>query len=668
MANVSESSQSRNLTPLEERDKVRKKPEVIFGTRDLTGKMNGIKEILENSVDEAREGFGDLITMSIDKDDIITVEDFGRGLPMHYNEDVKAYNWELALCKLYASGKYDDTQYSSAVGTNGLGLASMQFASKFMEVESIYDGIRYTISFKEGIVQGGLKEEPNKTGKEHGTKIRFQPDDNVFSGAVGEPLDVKYYVDYMRKKAISNDGVAFKLSHWKDIPDGIVIKFEDGPKEFINSIDGRIMDAVSFKGEATGRDKPDSEEYTVKMTIAFAFTEDVSLLENYHNGSQLTSTQKNMTMDMMRYAMVKQLSEAAKERKKLSEKDSFTYKDIEGNLLYIGTTDCPGYLTWFEHQTKSGIINPFIRSAYMNFCVDSVKSWVKNNKTIVDKAVELAYINKQAREEADKISREVVNKLKKSNGLGNRIDHFCDATTFNPEENEIYWVEGESAFGSAKKARVHSLQALLALTGKPLNCQKSSLIDAVQNEVILRIARALGCGFEISDDKLSDLIEKLPKFDLKKIRYKKIMICTDGDVDGKHIRCLCLAILYRLFPTLLKEGMVYIVDSPLFEIVDIKADTSVFAYSNAERDQIIAAYKSKGIKYEVLRSKGLGENNEDMMYYTTMSPETRRVTRVVYDEEHASQIAEVFEKLLGKDLASRKEIIAEFFPTVEAEI
>ena len=661
----------RHLTGLEEKDKVRKKPEVMFGTRDITGAANGIYEVVANAVDEAREGHGNVIDFTISADNVVEVNDRGRGLPMGWNPVAKRYDWEFALCQLYASGKYDNEQYGNALGSNGLGLAAMQFASEFMDVESIYDGNRYEIHFKKGDpVSKLLKSPADPNGKKSGTRIRFKPDEEVFMGINEERLPMEFFIDLMRKQAMNLPGLQFNFTHPDENGEMQTLKivFKNGIKEFVEKVAAKgciAPDTGYFTDEANGEDEP-GKHYNLKMQIAFSFSDTFGALEVYHNSSQMTSTDKNYTQDALKTAAVNVFTDYAREQKAIGKADRFLYRDIEPNLVCVGTTDSPGYLTWYEHQTKDGVINPFIKKAFGGFCYRSFMSWLKNSKS-TPAILQQVITNKKAREEADRVSRNVISKLNKSaNSMGSRVDDFCDCTSDNPSETEIYIVEGLSAFGAAKKARSPKTQAVLALKGKPLNCQKASIFDIVQDEVILRIARAFGCGLEINlpGKKIPEQLRELPKFDIHKMRYGKVVICTDGDVDGSHIRTLMLTLLYRLFPSLIKYGMVYIVESPLYEFVVKGADRSYFAYSDAERDKYIERLDSNGFKYKIQRSKGLGENDSDMMSYTTMAPETRKLVRVEYvkDEE---LLAATFERLLGDDLKSRKAIIEQYFSKYE---
>lgn len=657
--------ESRNLVSLEEKDKVRKKPGVIFGTADMDGAVNGIYEIVDNSIDEAREGYGNDIYFSVEPNNIVTVEDFGRGLPMHYNEETGVYNWKLALCTMYASGKYDDSQYTSALGTNGLGLTAMQFASEFMDVESVYDGKVYSMHFEKGDPIGDLKVAKNRSSKKHGTKIRFKLDSEVFLGIDNENIPVEYFLEKFTRKAMIHPGLTFHFKHYADTVPERTIVFEGGMVEMIDKIskDPITSRTAYFRESVFGTDRASDPDYELKMQIAFRFDKNAGMVDVYHNGAYLSYQNRNITLAGLRRAMLKVLNDCAKAGSKLRKNDSFTFSDIEGSFIAIGSTDCPGNRTIFHNQVKDAIANPFIATSFEKFCEASFRSWANANPKDMDSVIEVALINKQAREEADKVSREVTNALKKANGIGNRIENFCDCKSRDIDINELYLVEGLSAFGSCKRARSANTQAVLALKGKPLNCQKAKVQDAVSNEVVLRIARALGCGFEIHGKNNIDL----PKFDVKKLRYGKIMICTDGDIDGNHIRCLVLTLIYRLMPTLLKQGRVYIVESPLYEFAFNGNRHSEFAYSDEERDEKIAELSEQKAKYRILRSKGLGENNADMMSLTTMNAKTRRVVKVEYQEDE-SKMAEAFEQLLGDDLKSRKAIISEYFSKIAVDL
>lgn len=658
---------NRNLKELSNIESVRQRPGNIFGTNDMEGEVHGINEVIMNSCDEAKEGFGKKITINIEEKNIITVEDEGRGIPMGWNSDAQKFNWEIALCTLYGSGKYDSSQYTNVAGLNGLGLTAMQFASEFMEVTSTYDGIEHYIEFKQGIPQCDLIERQAAEGK-HGTKIRFKPDPKVFVGAE-DTIPVNEFIDILRKQAMVIPGLEININHCNNKP--ITFKFDNGTVDFIDTVIPDRMNSTTayYEDSATGidDDKINSEPYNLYMRLAFSFSSTSGMIEVYHNGAHMFEQTQNKTLDALKKGFVAAFMKFGKDEGKIAKGEQIQIKDIDQILVCIGETECPGYRTFFKNQTKGAITNPFIVTEFQRFVTSSVTSWLSNNKKESVRVLDRVIANKKAREEADRVSKKAIAKLTKKSTVFDRPDGLYECESKNPEECEIYIVEGKSAVGSVGMARDPRFQAALGLTGKPLNCIKNrSLSIIINNKVIQNMYRALQCGIE----RKSRYMEDLPKFDINKLRYDKIIIAADADVDGKHIVILVIAIIYVLTPTLIRAGKVYIAESPLFEIV--YNNKSVFAYSNKERDDILNRLESNGAnmsRVAVHRSKGLGENDSDMMELTTMSPKTRRLTRVKFPEDEKQQeiLDSIFETVLGNDIEGRRMMIEQYF-SITADI
>jgi DNA gyrase subunit B len=653
-----------SIYSLKNEETVRQRPAVIFGTNDERGAAHAIFEILANAIDEAREGYGKQIRMSVFKDGSVEISDDGRGVPMDWNEAEGKYNWELVFTTLYASGKYKSGSYQDSLGLNGLGATATQFASEYMDVYSTRNGKTYIMHFKKGRPVGQLQiVDPIREGT--GTTIRFKPDPEVFINIKNKVLPPEYFINILTRQAMLLPGLEFVFYH-DDLGKTINIKYDGGMPEFIDSICKKplLKKTLYFEGSAEGTDDPDIDPtpYTVKMRLALNFSREENFFELYHNASHLF--EGGVTVDAFKNAITKAFEDHAKEIGKLEKGDRFLYKDIELILVTVGDTNCPGNRTFFKNQTKGAINNPFIRDAYYNFVYNNIRYWLDNDRSgedIIDEII----ANKKAREEAEKVSRKVVQNLSKSvKGIGNKPKKFVDCTSKEVEKRELYIVEGDSALGSCKMARDSKFQAIMPLRGKILNCLKEDLTTILSNEVIVDLMRVLGCGIEAK----SKYIQDLPRFDINKLDWGKIIICTDADIDGMQIRCLILAMIYRLVPTLLKAGKVYIVESPLYEI--IYKGKSHFAYSDEERDKIVEELIKNGAKkgqIDINRSKGLGENNAEMMAKTTMSPKTRRLIPVEYPEDEET-VARYFNILLGDDLEERKRIIDMYFETTEVDI
>ena len=659
---VNAQSDNRNMKRLKDEQQVRKRPAPIFGTNDENGAFHSVDEIIANSIDEAREGYGKIISVTVEEGNIVTVDDEGRGLPMDYNEDEQMYNWELALCTLYASGKYDDSQYAQSLGLNGLGLTATQFASSFMDVWSTYGGKTRYIHFEKGRPVGNMKIlDPIKGGT--GTKIRFQPDEEVFPALRHKTLTADMFLPLLNSQAMLHAGLKIIFNHY-EIGHEVTFLYEGGMAEFIDKVieDKTLLpNAVEFFDNATGTDDPETnpEKYKVDMKVAFNFCRDHTLVKIYHNGSIMFEGGK--TVDGFETGITKAFTDVARANNKLTRADKFLYKDIESLLICVASTDAPGNRTWFKNQTKGAINNPFIGQAFMEFTYNKVRYWLENNKAFADKVIAEAIISKKAREDGAEISKKVIRNLSKTVSFTNKPKDFRDCSSKNIFERELYIVEGRSALGSVKLACNPKFQGVMPVRGKPINCLKENVTRALSNDIIIDLYRVFGCGMEVTNKNLQDL----PKFDIKKLNWGKLIICTDADVDGMHIRCLIITMMYILSPSLLKSGKVYIAETPLYEMT-YKKDTR-FAFDENEKDSIMQEFTNLGAKegqVKIQRSKGLGENDPEMMSISTMRPDTRRLIPVEYPEND-SELVTYFNALLGDDLETRRILIDEYFDLVK---
>lgn len=659
---VNAQSDNRNMKRLKDEQQVRKRPAPIFGTNDENGAFHSVDEIIANSIDEAREGYGKIISVTVDEGNIVTVDDEGRGLPMDYNEDEQMYNWELALCTLYASGKYDDSQYGQSLGLNGLGLTATQFASSFMDVWSTYGGKTRYIHFEKGRPVGNMKLlDPIKGGT--GTKIRFQPDEEVFPALRHKTLTADMFLPLLNSQAMLHAGLKIIFNHY-EIGHEVTFLYEGGMAEFIDKViedKTLIPNAVEFFDNATGTDDPETnpEKYKVDMKVAFNFCRDHTLVKIYHNGSIMFEGGK--TVDGFEAGITKAFTDVARANNKLTRADKFLYKDIESLLICVASTDAPGNRTWFKNQTKGAINNPFIGQAFMEFTYNKVRYWLENNKAFADKVIAEAIISKKAREDGAEVSKKVIRNLSKTVSFTNKPKDFRDCSSKNIFERELYIVEGRSALGSVKLACNPKFQGVMPVRGKPINCLKENVTRALNNDIIIDLYRVFGCGMEVNNKNLQDL----PKFDIKKLNWGKLIICTDADVDGMHIRCLIITMMYILSPSLLKSGKVYIAETPLYEMT-YKKDTR-FAFDENEKDSIMQEFTNLGAKegqVKIQRSKGLGENDPEMMSISTMRPDTRRLIPVEYPEND-SELITYFNALLGDDLETRRILIDEYFDLVK---
>ena len=644
-----------SISSLKGADRVRKRPGVIFGSDGLEGCEHAVFEILSNAIDEARGGHGKLITVTRFADRSIQVEDQGRGCPVDWNEKEGRYNWELVFCELYAGGKYDNENsenYEFSLGLNGLGSCATQYASRYMDVTVLRDGKEYRLHFERGEIAGKL-EVSEQTGnkKRTGTTIRWLPDLDVFTD-IDIPVD--YYRDVMRRQAVVNAGVTFRLKNETAAGKYETEEFvyEHGIEDYIRELAGldALTEPVYWEAERKGRDRPDKPEYKVKLSVALCFSNKTALCEYYHNSSFLEhggSPEK-----ATRSAMVSAIDKYLRDNNKYVKGEAkITFPDVQDCLILVSSSFSTQ--TSYENQTKKAITNKFIQEAMTEFLRSRLEIYFIENRDAAEKIAAQVLINKRSRETAERTRINQKKKLTEKIDIANRVQKFVDCRTKDVERREIYIVEGDSALGACKQSRDAEFQGLMPVRGKILNCLKADYPRIFKSDVITDLMKVLGCGVEVSGKAVKDLNQ----FDLSNLRWSKVVICTDGDVDGFQIRTLILTMLYRLCPTLIREGYVYIAETPLFEITckEKSGEKTWFAYSEKEKADILK--KLEGKKVNVQRSKGLGENDPEMMWMTTMSPETRRLIRVL--PEDAEETARVFDLLLGDNLSGRKDYIAE---------
>ncbi len=641
-----------SISSLKGADRVRKRPGVIFGSDGLDGCEHAVFEILSNSIDEAREGHGRRITVTRFMDRSIQVEDAGRGCPVDWNEKEQRYNWELVYCELYAGGKYNNASgdnYEYSLGLNGLGACATQYASRYMDVTVWRDGFEYRLHFERGELVGELEKNPlpKSQQKKTGTRTRWLPDLDVFTDIA---IPEEYFADVMKRQAVVNAGITFVLRNETEPGKFQETEFlyENGIVDYVTELagEGSLTSPVFWQAERKGRDRADKPEYKVKLSCAVCFSNKVSIIEHYHNSSWLEhggSPEK-----AAKSAFVSAIDGYLRQQGKYQKGESkITWADVEDCIVLVSNNFSTQ--TSYENQTKKAITNKFIQEAMTEFLRSNLEIYFIENPFDAEKIGEQVLINKRSRESAEKQRLNIKKKLSGNIDIANRVQKFVDCRSKDPDKREIYIVEGDSALGSVKLSRDAEYQGIMPVRGKILNCLKADYARIFKSEIITDLIKVLGCGVEVQNKHVKDMAA----FDLNNLRWNKVIICTDGDVDGFQIRTLILTMLYRLTPTLIEKGYVYIAETPLFEINS--GDKTWFAYSDKEKNDIVKTLEGK--KYKIDRSKGLGENDPDMMWLTTMNPATRRLIRVVPEDVAAT--AEVFDLLLGDNLQGRKDHIAE---------
>lgn len=638
-----------SIKSLKGADRVRKRPAVIFGSDGLDGCQHAIFEIMSNSIDEAREGYGNRIVITRFLDGSIEVQDFGRGIPVDYNKNEEKFNWELLFCEMYAGGKYDTDgeNYEFSLGLNGLGLCATQYASEYMDAEVHTGGYKYTLHFEKGENVGGLKKEKYDK-KDTGTRIKWKPDLDVFTD-INVPID--YFKDTIRKQAIVNDGIKFILKDQQSASKFETFEYcyNDGIMDYVKELAGDTAFTTPqyWECERKGRDREDLPDYKLKIKAALCFSLKTQLKEYFHNSSFLEHG--GAPEKAFKSAFVNQINAYLKANNKYTKSDGqINIQDVEDCIIFVVSSFSTQ--TSYENQTKKAITNKFIQEAMTDFFRKQLEVYFIENKMDADKIANQVLINMRARIKAENTRKTLKTSLQSKMDMTNRIQKFVDCRSKDVNEREVFIVEGDSALGACKQARDANFQAIIPVRGKILNCLKSDYDKIFKSDIITDLIKVLGCGVEVKSKAAKDL----SMFDMDNLRWSKVLICTDADVDGFHIRTLILTMIYRLMPKLIEAGKVYIAESPLYEVTC--GEQTYFAYNEMEMDEIKAEIGDK--KYSVQRSKGLGENEAEMMALTTMNPATRRLIKVTPDD--AEKTSQIFDLLLGDNLDGRKEYISDY--------
>ena len=643
-----------SISSLKGADRVRKRPGVIFGSDGLEGCEHAVFEILSNSIDEAREGHGNIIKLTYYRDNSIQIEDHGRGLPVDFNTKENRYNWELLLCELYAGGKYNNenqNNYEYSLGLNGLGLCSTQYASEYMEVEVKRDGYKYNLSFEKGENVGGLNKEEYKN-KDTGTKIKWKPDIEVFTDI---KIPLEYFTEVLKRQAVVNSGIKFVLKYQKEDMSYSIseFKYPNGIVDYIEEIlDKNYLTPVqNWAYEEKIRDRDDKDYYKFKAQISVSFSNKLNFIEYYHNSSYLEHG--GAPEKAVKTALSYQIDNYLKQTNKYTKNESkISYTDIEDSLVIIISSFST--VTSYENQTKKSITNKGIQDSLTQALKKYFEVYFTENPNDADKICNQVLINKRSREDAEKTRQNLKKKLTSSMDIASRVAKFVDCRSKDLNIRELFIVEGDSALGACKQARDPDFQAIIPIRGKILNCLKSDYNRIFKSDIIIDLIKVLGCGIEVKNSAKSTKVSKeLSSFDINLLKWNKIILCTDADVDGFQIRTLLLTMIYRLAPKLIELGKVFIAESPLYEINS--ENNTYFAYNESEKLEFLNKIGNK--KYTIQRSKGLGENEPDMMNFTTMNPKTRRLIKVM--PEDIEKTSMMFDILLGDDLNGRKEYIVQ---------
>lgn len=644
-----------SISKLKGADRVRLRPAVIFGSDDIEGAKHTFFEILSNSVDEGKSGYGNLIKITKHIDKSLTIQDFGRGIPLDWNENEQQYNWELVLCELYAGGKYtigEGEDYESSLGTNGLGLASTQYASEFLKVISVRDGYRYEMDFEKGEPIGELQKDLLSAvdcDSQTGTTITYKPDDMVFT-----EIDIPF--DWIKKvcqeQSVVAKGITFTL-YDENTNEQITYYYEKGIQDYIVELGQNkgFDEPVYITGRGKGQDTDKRKPYSVNFELVFEFNNEAAQQMYFHNSSNLIhggSPQKAVENAFV-YCIDKYLKDNNKYNK--GEK-RISANDVLDSLLLISSSFST--FTSYSNQTKTAISNKFVQELIQDTIKEQLNIYFLENPISAEKITQQILVNMRSRVKAESTRLNIKKKLSEKISVVNKPKKFIDCRTKDVSRRELYIVEGDSALGSCKLGRNAEFQALMPVRGKILNCLKADYDKIFKSDIIVDLLKITGCGVEVK----SKYNKNLSSFNIENINFSKICICTDGDEDGWQIRCLLLTMFYRLAPQLIELGYIYIADTPLYEITigTGKNAKTAFAFSELEKNSILEGLEN--VSYKIQRSKGLGENTPEMMWETTMSPDTRRLIRVTMSE--AEEMSHTFEMLLGDDIESRRQYIADY--------
>ena len=615
---------------LEGLEAVRKRPGMYIGSTSIRGLHHLVYEIVDNAVDEALAGFCDVIDVTIHKDNSITVIDNGRGIPVGINHKAGIPAVEVVFTILHAGGKFGGGGYKVSGGLHGVGASVVNALSEWLEVTIFNEGKMYRQRYERGKTIYKLKVvgdcEPDKTG----TMVTFLPDKEIFEETV---FDFDTLKQRFREMAFLTKGLKIRLTDERGEKD--VMKefhYEGGIKEFVTYLNrsktALYPEIIYCEGEKDG------------VAVEVAMQHNDSYNETtYGFVNNITTPEGGTHIVGFRNALTKTFNEYGKKNKLLKDTEKLAGEDIREGLTAIVSVKIEE--PQFEGQTKQKLGNSEARGAVDNVVSNVLEIFLEQNPSVAKIIIEKSILSQRARDAARK-ARDLTRRKSALEGLS-LPGKLADCTDKNPENCEIYIVEGDSAGGSAKTARSRATQAILPLRGKILNVEKARLDRIYGNAEIKAMITAFGTG--IHED-----------FDITKLRYHKIIIMTDADVDGAHIATLMLTFLYRFMPELIKQGYVYLAQPPLYKIE--KNKKVWYAYSDAELNKILSEIGRDG-NNKIQRYKGLGEMDADQLWETTMDPERRVLLRVTMDEESSSELDLTFTTLMGDKVEPRREFIEE---------
>ncbi len=625
---------AKDITVLEGLEPVRKRPAMYIGTTDIRGLHHLVWEVLDNAVDEALNGFCTAITLRIEKDGGVTVTDNGRGMPVDIHPKTKRPAIETILCTLHAGGKFDHTAYRSSGGLHGVGASVVNALAERLFARVWRDGYEWTQEFSRGKPKGNLKK--GKPTKAHGTEIYFRPDPEIFSRT---QFNAKTILEVSESKAFLNKGLKITIENDRDGEKPVTFRYDNGIQDYIKRVvEGTtVVNAEPFYFEK-------EDDFKIECVVHWTTATDTEI----HSYANSINTSDGGTHELAVRAGLTKAVRAYAERKNLIPKN---IKAIAPEDVYEGLYGIVSVLVknpQFQGQTKEKLNNPEISSPIESSVKTACEAWLLANPSMADPVVKRVLLAAEARM-ASRAAKDSVSRKLSTLKL-NLPGKLADCSTGRVEDSELFIVEGDSAGGSAKMARDRKTQAVLSLRGKILNVEHVASLEKVQsNNEIKNLLATFGCGVGAH-------------FDLNKLRYHRIILMTDADVDGAHISVLLLTFIYRYMPELINRGHVFLAMPPLYRI---EAGKEVFyAMDEMEKEKVLAKLGNR--KVEVGRFKGLGEMNPETLKETTMNPTTRTLMKVQVVDHKAT--GDTFEKLMGKDPKARFTFIKERAEFAELDI
>tara|TARA_B110000438_G_scaffold109813_1_gene107720 strand:+ start:472 stop:2385 length:1914 start_codon:yes stop_codon:yes gene_type:complete len=625
MAQKSQDYKADQIQVLEGLEAVRKRPAMYIGSTGEPGLHHLVYEVVDNSVDEAMNGHCDSIEVFLNSDGSCSVKDNGRGIPIDDHPVYKVPAVEIVMTKLHAGGKFDSDTYKVSGGLHGVGVSVVNALSTWATVEIQRDGGSYTQSYKKGILDTKLERVGDSDS--HGTKVTFLPDETIFETTVFDYSILRYR---LRELAYLNAGISISLSDDKGKSE--VFKYEGGIAEYVAYLNETKTTLMSKAMFVTGEKDQVQVEAALQWTTAFR--------ENIHTFTNNIATREGGThLSGLKTALTRTINNVARKRKQLKEKDpALEGNDVREGLTAILSIKVPD--PQFEGQTKTKLGNSEVKGIVDTIMTESLSNYFAENPSDSQLIISKCLQAFQAREAAKK-ARDLTRRkgILEGGGLPGKL---ADCQSKDPVVSEIFIVEGDSAGGTAKQGRDRATQAILPLRGKILNVEKSRIDKILANTEVMALITAMGCSITG--------VEEEETFEIEKARYHKLIIMTDADVDGAHIRTLLLTFLYRHMKGLIDAGFVYVAQPPLYKVT--KGKKLEYAYDDVQLQKVLEAY---GSGYSISRYKGLGEMNASQLWETTMDPNKRTLLQITIEDAELADKA--FEELMGDDVQKRREFI-----------